>query len=302
MRRDELTGTVFNIQHYCIHDGPGIRTGVFVKGCPLRCLWCANPESQSTHPQIFWEEHKCTRCQACVAACPRKALSFSENKICIDLAMCDGCGQCAQICPSGARTIAGKTMTCSQVMEEVLEDRLFYGADGGITVSGGEPTMQPDFTRALLAASKEAGITTAIETCGYTSQETLAAIAPLCDTFLYDVKAVNPQKHRACTLRYNQPILANLSMLAASFPQCDIWIRTPIIPGYNDSEEDMERLRDLAASVPTCSQVHLLPYHNLGEGKREQLGDPAAFTAEIPSAEHMERLRDIIRESGKPVY
>lgn len=294
----EKTGIVFNIQHCCIHDGPGIRTGVFLKGCPLRCLWCANPESQLAHPQVFWDERKCSLCGACVAVCPQKALSVSDGKVRVKPNTCIGCGSCAAACPLGAREMTGKRMRVDEVMREVLEDRLFYGEDGGLTVSGGEPLMQAEFTLALLRAAKEAGITTAVETSGFAAWETLEGLAPYCDTFLYDIKAVEAQKHLRYTGVDNAGILENLKLLSAHFPQCDIWIRTPLIPDYNDSEEDMALLAELAKSVPTATQLHLLPYHDLGEGKREQLGEGQAFRAEIPTAEHMERLRDLLRSSG----
>ncbi|MBR6561445.1 MAG: glycyl-radical enzyme activating protein, partial [Oscillospiraceae bacterium] len=269
-----------------------------LKGCPLRCLWCANPESQLAHPQVFWDERKCSLCGACVAVCPQKVLSVSDGKVRVKPNTCVGCGSCAAACPLGAREMTGKRMRVDEVMQEVLEDRIFYGEDGGLTVSGGEPLMQADFTLALLRATKEAGITTAVETCGFAAWETLEGLAPYCDTFLYDIKAVDPQKHRCYTGCDNARILDNLKRLSAHFPQCDIWIRTPLIPGYNDSEEDMALLAELAKSVATATQLHLLPYHDLGEGKREQLGEGQAFRVGIPTAEHMERLREMLRSSG----
>lgn len=293
---EKLYGNVFNIQHYCIHDGPGIRTGVFLKGCPLRCLWCANPESQLVHPQIFWEERKCSLCGACINICSVKALSLKDSGIHINTQKCTGCGRCASICPTGARTVSGKQLSVKEVMDEVLEDKLFMGTDGGITVTGGEATMQTAFTQALLNDSKAAGITTAIETCGYTSWENLARIAPLCDTFLYDIKLLDPIRHQHFTGQKNTRILSNLKKLSKEFPTCDIWIRMPVIPGVNDTEEEIKRLGQLAASLPSCSQVHLLPYHNLGEGKREQLGASSVFTSEIPTNDHMDHLRQILKK------
>ena len=223
-------GIVFNIQHYCIHDGPGIRTGVFLKGCPLRCLWCANPESQCTHPQVFWEARKCPHCGACTSLCPQHALSLTQDAVQINLGACTGCGSCTEVCPTKARTMAGKHMTVDEVMKEVLEDSLFYGSDGGMTVSGGEPTMQPAFTLALLKAARAANITTAIETCGYGSWASFEALAPCCGYFLYDVKLVQPGE--ASALRKNTRILSpTCAESRRHFPNCDIWIRTPIIEG-----------------------------------------------------------------------
>ena len=299
---EKLYGTVFNIQHYCIHDGPGIRTGIFLKGCPLHCLWCANPESQTVRPQIFWDTRQCNFCESCIKICPKNALSLSGSRIQTDSKKCDGCGSCAAVCPRQARTVSGKQMSVEEVMIEVLEDKLFMGTEGGITVTGGEATMQPVFTHALLQASKSAGITTAIETCGYTSWEHLALLAPLCDTFLYDVKLLDPVRHQYYTGQKNDLILSNLRKLAAKFPDCDIWIRMPVIPGVNDTENDIKQLGELASSLHSCSQVHLLPYHNLGEGKREQLGAPSSFITEIPGTEHMNRLRCILKEMNLCVF
>lgn len=150
---EKLYGTVFNIQHYCIHDGPGIRTGIFLKGCPLHCLWCANPESQTVRPQIFWDTRQCNFCETCIKICPKNALSLSGSRIQTDSGKCDGCGSCAAVCPGQARTVSGKQMSVEEVMIEVLEDKLFMGTEGGITVTGGEATMQPVFTHALLQLS-----------------------------------------------------------------------------------------------------------------------------------------------------
>lgn len=299
---EKYYGTVFNIQHYCIHDGPGIRTGVFLKGCPLRCHWCANPESQLIHPQIFWDERKCTLCGTCIESCPVQALSKNGSGIHIDTQKCNGCGRCADSCPTAARTVTGKRMSVEEVMSEVLEDKLFMGIDGGITVTGGEAAMQPAFTLALLQESKAAGITTAIETCGHTPWENLALLAPFCDTFLYDIKLLDPALHQYYTGQQNSLILANLKKLSREFPDCDIWIRMPVIPDVNDAEEDIRNLGELAASLPSCSQVHLLPYHNLGDGKREQLGIPSIFTSRIPTNEHMDHLRRILKEKDLSVF
>ncbi len=201
---DGASGTIFNIQHFCVHDGPGIRTTVFLKGCPLRCLWCANPESQEAFPQILWEEEKCTLCGSCRAACPAGAITLVGQKLQTDWKKCTGCGSCVRACLQKARSLCGTEITVEAVMQQVLEDRIFYGTDGGLTLSGGEPTMQTAFALRLLQAARAAGITTAMETCGFAPEERLRRLAPFCDTFLYDVKAIDPQNHIRCTGRDNR--------------------------------------------------------------------------------------------------
>ena len=268
---ESVTGVIFNLQHFCLHDGPGIRTNVFLKGCPLRCRWCANPESQQKRPQILWNWEKCTGCGACVAACPHKA-----------------------------RELSGRVATAGEVLQEAMEDRLFYGNDGGMTLTGGEVLSQPGFALALLRLAKERGLRTAVETSGFGSWEALGSLAPFCDLFLYDCKHTLPEGHKRCTGQSNQLILENLGRLSQEFPEKEIWLRVPVIPGWNDSAENMEGLAALAKATLGCTRVELLPYHNLGEGKRQQLGEEP-FPGQVPTEEHMEALRQIVRACGKPV-
>lgn len=249
-------GMVFNIQHCSIHDGPGIRTTVFLKGCPLRCLWCANPESQ----------------RACV-----------EETI-----------------ENGKTVVYGEEKTVEEVMAEVLEDRVFYGTEGGMTLSGGEILMQPNFALALLRAAREAGITTAVETSGYASEETVCSLIPYVDYFLYDIKAVDRDLHKRCTGVDNDIIIRNLKIIDQTEGDFRIQIRVPLIPGYNDTEDEMRAIGQLAAELQHLEFVQLLPYHNLGEGKRVALGRDA-FVCEVPSAEHMESRREIVRQAGGSV-
>lgn len=293
-------GTIFNIQHFCIHDGPGIRTNVFVKGCPLRCLWCANPESQMRAPQLMYRKDKCVACGACLTACPRGAIAMGTDvKVHTDRTLCTGCGACVPICPADAREISGYSITAGETFHEVQEDRLFYGDDGGVTITGGEALAQPEFTLALLQLCREDGISTAIETCGAVSWEVLRRAGELCDVILYDIKHMDDAQHRQGTGQGNTRILENLRHLSRECA-CDIWVRVPIIPGYNDSEENIRQLSCFVKENLThCSQVHLLPFHTLGEGKFEELENaPNGFSSHIPSGEHMERLRDIIRSFG----
>lgn len=303
MTREELEnieGTIFNIQHYCIHDGPGIRTNVFVKGCPLRCIWCANPESQAGAPQLMYRDDKCIGCQSCVSACLRGAIFVGKDgKVHTDRKLCSGCGACVSVCTSKAREISGYRITAGQVFEEIKEDQLFYGEDGGLTVTGGEALVQPDFTKALLKLCREEGISTAIETCGYASWETLCSIAELCDVVLYDVKQMDDEMHRQYTGQGNIRILENLCRLSREL-DCEIWVRVPTIPGYNDSVGNITSLgRFVKENLAHCSQVHLLPFHNMGESKFEELENaPNGFHSHVPADAHMEELRDIIRGFG----
>lgn len=296
------TGTVFNIQHYCIHDGPGIRTNVFVKGCPLQCVWCANPESQSGVPQLMYLADRCTGCGACIAACARKAVSRRAGRpelVQTDRDLCTACGACAKECPAGARSISGKEMTAGEAFDEVAGDRLFYGADGGLTVTGGEALAHPKFTGALVRLCKEAGIGTAVETCGAVPWEVMAPILADTDVVLYDIKQMDSARHKQYTGQGNELILSNLERISAE-TQCRIIVRCPVIPPCNDGPEEMHALgRFLTEKRIRCSEINLLPYHNLGEGKRDQLepGDEG-FRTQTPPDWEMEALRDILRGYG----
>ncbi|MCQ2512685.1 MAG: glycyl-radical enzyme activating protein [Lachnospiraceae bacterium] len=303
MSEEELrlvTGTIFNIQHYCIHDGPGIRTNVFVKGCPLRCLWCANPESQSSAPQIMYRRDKCTGCFNCVSACPTQAISTTEDgKVVTDRTKCTGCGACVNSCPSEARVLSGKQVSAGEVFDEVAEDELFYGDDGGITVTGGEPLAQPKFTTALLELCRNAGIPTAIETSGFCSWDTAKSVFSLCDTVLYDCKQMNSELHQRYTGQGNERILENLRKINQEL-SCDIVVRVPVIPCYNAEEENIWNIAAFVSEeISRCRQIDLLAYHNLGESKSEQLEkDSEGFFSSVPSEEYMENLRNIVRSYG----
>lgn len=303
MKESELravTGTIFNIQHYCIHDGPGIRTNVFVKGCPLRCLWCANPESQRSAPQLMYRADKCVGCGACIAACGKGAVRLSgTGKVVNDRQICDGCGDCVTACKLHAREIMGRVVTAGEVFDEVAGDKLFYGADGGLTVTGGEALAHPQFVAALLQLCKNAGIHTAVETCGFASWEVMKPVLALCDVVLYDQKQMDSELHRRYTGQGNERILENLQRVNDEL-SCEIWVRVPTIPGYNDSVENLSALgKFVSQRLPHCSQVHLLPFHKMGEGKNEQLENASnGFSSQVPTDAYMEQLRQIIRDCG----
>lgn len=294
----EKTGIVFDIQHYSIHDGPGIRTSVFLKGCPLKCLWCQNPESQKPYPQLMFDEQKCAGCACCVAACVRGAIRMEVGKSITDRSKCDGCGACVSVCLAGARNITGMRMTVNEVCQEVLTDKLFYQVTGGVTLTGGDPLYQPEFSKAILEKCISLGITTAIETCGFGNWDKFKPILKYTNTVLYDLKHMNTEKHQYCTGVGNELILENIEKVSKE-TGLPIIVRTPVVPGYNDEPENYHAMgRFIRDNLPTCEAVELLPYHQLGEGKSLQLGKGAAIKSHHPSESGMEALRDIIRSYG----
>ena len=261
---------IFNTQRYSIHDGPGIRTTVFLKGCPLRCSWCHNPEGICPQREMIVIESRCIHCGQCRRVCPQVKMSgngsASDQRV-----RCVRCGECVKVCPTEARQLVGRQMNVQEVMAEVLLDRVFYEESaGGATFSGGEPFMQPRFLRSLLEACRAEGIHTAVDTSGYVSKEDLLSAAPLVDLFLYDLKIMDDKRHRQWTGVSNAAILENLPALGNIHR--NIWIRMPLIPGFNDDPEQVEAVARFAASVPGVRQVNLLPYHGTAAHKWKSLG------------------------------
>ena len=294
-----LTGTVFNIQKFCIHDGDGIRTCVFLKGCPLRCIWCHNPESYEKAPSLFFRKEKCVACGRCLAECPARAIVNGEVRI--DREKCTYCGDCVQNCLADANELQGKEMTADEVMEEVRKDKMFYDTSGGgLTVTGGEPSMQAAFTLELLTLAKQAGISPALETCGIGTREFYAAAADLGTTFLFDIKCMDPDRHRALTGVDNGRIFGNLSYLADR--GADLILRLPLVPDCNDSEEDIAALAAfLKANKGRYRYAEIMPYHTLGVGKAEKIGMRAEYVHESASETDIARWCALFEKYGADV-
>lgn len=284
-------GLVFNIQRFSVHDGPGLRTTVFLKGCPARCPWCHNPESQVHAPELLTFPERCIDCGTCRQVCPHGT----------NVTECTACGTCADACPAGAREIAGRLMEVREVMEIVARDRAFYDeSGGGVTFSGGEPLAQPGFLRALVAAAREAGLRTAVDTCGFASRDLLLELARSVDLFLYDLKLLDPKRHQELVGVPLAPILSNLHALADTGAR--IWLRVPIVPSFTDTEEDLEAIARLASSLATVRRVSLLPYHAIGAGKFKRLRKTYDLERLVPpSGDRMKELAGIFRARGLDV-
>ncbi len=290
-------GIIFNIQRYSLQDGPGIRTTVFLKGCPLRCLWCHNPEGMAFTPEVATYENRCVACGECVAACPRALPNTAADHG----EWCQVCGACVEACPTGARHRVGREITAEELLDELLKDRLFYDdSRGGVTFSGGEPLAQPEFLREMLDRCRRRGIHTAVDTSGLGAPEPLLALAPLVDLFLYDLKAFATETHRKCAGTGNELILDNLRALSRVHDR--IWIRLPLVPGFNDAPAMLADTARFLSRLTGIAQVNLLPYHKMGRAKFERLGKPFALAdVESPSPAALERVAQLFRAAGLTV-
>lgn len=303
MEEMKLTAPVFSIQNYCIHDGPGIRVTVFVKGCPLRCLWCANPESNVSTPQLMIYKNKCVGCGKCVSACAlggitivqegEKAFSVTDRQKCIN------CGSCVDSCLLGAREIAGKDMTVEEVFRQIIQDKIFMDAsNGGMTISGGEALSHPEFSRALFRACKKNGIHTAIETSSFAPRETIDQVFEFVDLGLLDIKHMNPDAHKRLTGVDNRLILENIKHIHNDLGVETI-IRVPVITGLNDDEENISATaRFVRNELGQNVAVHLLAYHRMGESKNESLGKAMNLSIEIPTDAYMQKLKALVESEG----
>ena len=264
------TGTVFNIQKFCINDGPGIRTTVFLKGCMLDCKWCHNPESKQRAPQILLHADKCIGCGECAKVCRRGLHSFADGAHLFERNACIGCGECAEVCV-GALELCGYEKTVDEVMAEVIKDAAFYkNSGGGMTLSGGEPFMQHEFALELLKSAKERELHTCIETCGYVDSKILEKFIPYVDMFLWDIKETDDERHKQYTGVSNAKILSNLALLNEK--GASVVLRCPLIPGYNLRDEHLYAIGELAESLDCVVRVDVEPYHPLGASKSQALG------------------------------
>jgi len=268
-------GVIFDIQRFSIHDGPGIRTLVFFKGCNLRCKWCSNPESQNFGPELLFHPEKCTDCLACINVCPVNAISIKEDGLMVfQRELCQNCGSCALVCEPKAREMKGRKADVQEVIKEVMKDKAFYADGGGVTLGGGEPLARSGFAKSILAECKKNGIHTAVETAGHVKWSSFEKVLPFTDLFLYDLKHMDPKVHKEYVGVDNALILSNLTRLAES--RKDIIVRTPVIPGFNDREELVLEIVRFVSKL-NIREFHLLPYHQYGEEKYRFLGREYLF-------------------------
>lgn len=296
-------GCVFNTQRFSIHDGTGIRTVIFLKGCPLRCLWCANPESQSASRELEYIKVRCKGCGWCVKTCQNSALSFGKDGVIIDRNVCQRCGECASECYSRALKLMGEDMTVEQVFEKIAADEVFYkNSGGGYTLSGGEPLAQIDFCLELVEYCSNAGIDGAIETSGYGDTEKFKKLCAGLDQVFVDIKHMDSETHRELTGVSNELILKNIKEIQETAKQ--VTIRVPVIPGLNDDEENIIATARFCAELEKVTLLELLPFHRLGEHKYDALNkENVMIGVEPPSKEQMQNLREkadeILKKVGK---
>lgn len=294
-----MTGKVFDIKRYSIHDGPGIRTTVFLKGCSLRCLWCHNPESVEVGPELMHWPGRCTRCYACIEACPKSAITKdAAGAVVIDRKACDLCGKCAEACLYDAMQMVGREISVEDALAEVEKDRVFYEqSGGGVTLSGGDPFVQSAFAEALLDGCRARGIRTAVDIAGFSKNGILDRMASKTDLILYDLKCMDDARHKEFTGVSNVPIIDNLKRLAAN--RTEVWVRIPLVPGVNDDDDNIRRTIALLKSLKTIKRVGLLPYHSGGLEKARRIGREDNFRKfEAPSEERIAAVEAAFREAG----
>ena len=297
---DGRHGYVFNIQRYSLHDGPGIRTLVFLKGCPLRCPWCSNPESQRLEPELAYNESKCIgfqECSLCVKECRTKTIHQKQNgKVFFERETCEECFRCVEVCPSHAVRVFGKLMSVDEVLEVVEADGIFYArSGGGITLSGGEPLVQAAFAGNLLQEAKRRRINTSMETCGFAEWEDLERACRNLDSILFDIKSMDSEKHKQFVGVSNEKTLENFNRLCACFPDLPKRVRTPVIPGFNDTEKDVRAILEFIRNVPKV-EFELLAYHRLGQPKYCYLGRDYTPGDVTLDRERMSALEEVVKD------
>ncbi|MCX8172695.1 MAG: glycyl-radical enzyme activating protein [Archaeoglobaceae archaeon] len=286
-----MKGIIFDVQHFCVHDGPGIRTVVFFKGCPLRCVWCCNPESQKMAPELMFNEEKCIKCFKCIS-CQRNAIIYN-SAITINRDLCNTCGDCEKMCPTNSLHIVGSLMKVEDVLNEILKDKAFYGEKGGVTFSGGEPLMQIEFLHDLAKLLNSNGIHMAIETSGYAKWQKIQKVLPYIDLFLYDIKAVDNRRHKSFTGVRNELILENLKKVAK---EKETVVRCVVVDGYNfTSEKDAIKLAEICRFAQV-ERIDLLRYHRFGEKKYKMLG--RKYDVKVNDTGLINRIKDLLVKEG----
>jgi pyruvate formate lyase activating enzyme len=293
-----MHGIIFDIKRYAIHDGPGIRTTVFFKGCPLACPWCHNPEGIDPSPQVVYRKSKCIGCLECVDACPEKALSAGPDGIMTDDALCNLCGTCVNVCPAAARELVGENKNVESLMHIIRKDVPFFDTSGGgVTFSGGEPLMQAEFLLAMLKACGKEDIHRALDTTGYTDLDSLKQVARHTDLVLFDLKFIDPKKHRHYTGVSNEQILKNLETLAQNNSR--VIIRIPLIPGINDDDDNINSTVSYLNHLPQIESVHILPYHDFQKSKYDTFSmNYTARDVNPPSPARVEEIRKHLAGTG----
>jgi len=298
----EKDAVVLSIDRMTTHNGPGIRTIILFKGCPLRCLWCSTPESQKADPEIALYPDKCIQCGQCIPVCPLEAITMTGEMIRIDRGRCNNCGKCAELCYSEAIMVLGQSMVVEVLVEHAKKDMVFYEqSGGGVTLSGGEPLVYPDFVGQLLQALKEEGINVGVDTCGHVPWQNFESVLAYVDFFLWDIKHMDSERHRELTGVSNELILRNAR--AVSERNIPLYIRFPVIPSYNDSEKNIKATCEMARGLSSLVEVHLLPLHHLGKARYDSLNRdyPIAHLSLIP--DHvLEEMKQLVESYGLRCY
>lgn len=293
-----MSARIFEIKRFAVHDGDGIRTTVFFKGCPLKCVWCHNPEGIDFKPELAYYENKCINCGECIRVCPNNAHTIEKGVHIFNRKKCTGCGNCEEVCLGNALTLYGEEVTEDELLPKLLEDKEFYeNSNGGVTLSGGECLMQSDFCAELLKKLKENGINTAVDTCGFVPQQAIDKVIPYTDVFLYDMKAYDEDIHIKCTGYSNKLILENIKYIDS----CNkaIEVRIPYVPDYNSDQ--IEKIAVFLKDLENLTKVRVLPYHNYAGSKYTSLAKKNTLPTQLPTDSEMEDARTILRKYGLKV-